>query len=56
MPDAMVKRNVSIPKDLDRRFREAVVKRLGFQKGNLSKAVEEALDLWIRHEKGKAPR
>jgi len=33
--------------DLEERFREAVYKRYGMKKGNLTKALEEALELWI---------
>ena len=30
-------------------FRQAVARKLGMRKGNLSKALEEAIDLWIKN-------
>lgn len=39
-----------IPDDLEQTFREAIAKRLGFRKGNLSEALVQAIRLWI--EKG----
>lgn len=33
--------------DLDKRLRQAVSETLGFKKGNLQIAVEEALNQWI---------
>jgi hypothetical protein len=33
--------------ELEEKFREAVFKRYGMKKGNLTKAIEEALELWI---------
>lgn len=42
-----VKINVTISKELDEEFREVVSKTLGFKKGNLQVAIEEALEMWI---------
>jgi hypothetical protein len=42
-----VKINVTISEDLDEKFRETVSKTLGFRKGNLQIAIEEALEMWI---------
>jgi len=39
-----------IPDELEQSFREAVARRLGFRKGNLSEALVQAIRLWI--EKG----
>lgn len=39
--------NVSVKDDLESRFRENVFKRKGMKKGNLTKAIEEAMLLWI---------
>jgi len=38
----------NITLDLDQRFRNKVVEKIGMKKGNLSIAVQEALELWIR--------
>ena len=43
----MGKINLSIDNDLDEKFRVAVAKRKGMRKGNLTKAMEEAMKLWI---------
>ena len=39
--------NVSLPDDLDDRFRKEIGKRLGARKGSIQKAVIEAIELWI---------
>jgi hypothetical protein len=46
----MAKLNLIIDDELDEKFRSEVAKRLGMKKGNLTKAVEEALDLWLKLE------
>jgi metal-responsive CopG/Arc/MetJ family transcriptional regulator len=38
---------LTVPEELEKRFRDAVYKRYGMKKGNISKAVREALELWI---------
>jgi len=38
---------LTIPEELEQRFREAVYKRFGMKKGNITKAVVEALESWI---------
>jgi hypothetical protein len=38
---------VVLPDDLEERFRRAVFERIGMKKGNISKALEEAVDLWM---------
>ena len=43
----MGKINLSIDNDIDEKFRVAVAKRKGMRKGNLTKAMEEAMKLWI---------
>ena len=43
----MAKLNVVIKDDTEDRFRKAVSEFLGLKKGNISKAVEEAIILWI---------
>jgi len=43
---------VTIDEDLDRRFREVVVKVKGFKRGALKEALEEAIKLWLsKYEK-----
>jgi len=37
----------------EKTFREEVVKRLGFKKGNISIAVEEAIKDWLNKKSGK---
>ncbi len=43
----MGKVNLSIDDEIDKKFRVAVAKKKGLRKGNLTKAVEEAMKLWI---------
>lgn len=42
------KLTVLIRDDLDEKFREAVFQRKGMHKGNLTEALEEAIDQWIK--------
>jgi len=44
----MGKLNLVISDKLDEKFRSEVAKRLGMRKGNLTKAIEEAIDLWLK--------
>lgn len=39
--------NIELSKELEEKFREAVYSRYGMKKGNLKKAVEEAIEIWI---------
>jgi len=41
----MIRANIS--KDLERRFRELAMRRFGYAKGSLQKAVEEAIARWV---------
>jgi len=38
---------IVIPDELERKFREEVYKRYGMKKGNLTRAVKEAIKDWI---------
>jgi len=43
----MGKINLKIKDEIEQKFREEVFKRKGLRKGNLTKALEEAMILWI---------
>lgn len=43
----MGKLNVIIQDSVDKKFREEVFKRKGMKKGNLTEALEEAMQLWV---------
>lgn len=45
------KLTVLLKDDLDKRFREAVFKSKGMYRGNITEAIEEAIELWIRTER-----
>ena len=44
---------VILPDNLEQKFREEVFKSKGMKKGNITLAIEEAVQLWIESEKGK---
>ncbi len=44
----MAKVNIVIPDDVLRELRHAVIERYGGEKGSLSKAVTEAIRLWLK--------
>jgi hypothetical protein len=39
--------NVAIEDEVETKFREAVFKRKGMKKGNLTQSLEEAMLMWI---------
>jgi len=43
--------NLDIDEKIDKKFRDAVYKKKGMKKGNLTKAVEEAMTMWISTSK-----
>jgi hypothetical protein len=45
------KMTIMINDDLDERFRKAVFEKKGMHKGNLTEAIEEAIECWIRDQK-----
>jgi hypothetical protein len=47
----MGKMNVVVDDKLEDRFRKAVADSKGMKKGNISIALEEALDAWIESQK-----
>ena len=42
-----VRLNLTVSETLQREFRETVFKRYGLHKGDIQRAVEEAIKLWI---------
>lgn len=44
----MGKMNVVLSDKIEERFRKAVFQRKGMRKGNISIALEEAIDHWIK--------
>jgi hypothetical protein len=44
---------ITLPDELEKRFRDEVSKRLGMKKGNLAQAVQESLEIWIFREATK---
>ena len=47
----MARLNLIVSDELEEKFREMVFRKYGMKKGNITKAVEEAIDLWIENEK-----
>lgn len=43
--------NLTIDDKLDDEFRKTVMKRMGMKRGNIRKAVEEALENWVKSKK-----
>lgn len=43
----MGKMNIVLSDELEDRFRRGVYERKGYKKGNISEALEEALELWL---------
>jgi len=43
-----VKLTVMVPDELDKRLRVAIAERMGGRKGDLTKAVIEAIELWLQ--------
>ena len=41
---------VMVDKNLEKEFREAVFKRYGLKRGNITKATEEAITDWIKKQ------
>jgi len=45
----MARMDIIIPDDLEKRFRAEVFKRLGMKRGNITQAVQEAIENWIEN-------
>lgn len=43
--------NITLNDELEKRFREVVSGTLGFKKGNLQLAIEQAIHKWIEENK-----
>jgi hypothetical protein len=46
----MGKMNIILGDDIEERFRKAVADNKGMKKGNISLALEEAVELWIEQQ------
>jgi len=46
--------DIILPEDLEKRFRDSVYKKYGMKRGNLTEAVHEAIETWIKTSKVKA--
>jgi hypothetical protein len=46
----MGKMNIVLTDDQEKKFRKTVYENKGYRKGNISEAIEEAIDLWIARE------
>ena len=44
----MGKINIALDDNVEEKFRKAVYQRMGMKKGNISKALEEAIEHWIK--------
>lgn len=40
--------DVFLPDNLEKKFRKEISNRLGFKKGNITKAIIEAIEDWIK--------
>ena len=47
---------VELEKELEYRFREAAMRKYGYQKGSLQKATKEALSNWVMRQFTKVPQ
>ena len=45
-----------LEKELEHKFREAAMRKYGYQKGSLQKATKEALSSWIMQQSTKIPK
>ena len=45
-----------VTKDAEEKFRQLAMKKFGYGKGSLSKALEEALEAWIKVHEIETPK
>lgn len=49
----MGKMNIVLNDECEKKFRKTVYEKKGYKKGNISIAIEEAIDLWIQKQQEK---
>jgi predicted nucleic acid-binding protein len=49
----MARMNIIVSDEVEKKFREVIFRKYGMKKGNITKAVEEAINEWIKQEKKK---
>jgi len=49
----MARMNIVVSDKVEEKFREAVFRKYGMKKGNITKAAEKAIQEWIEREKEK---
>jgi hypothetical protein len=49
----MGKMNIVLSDEREKRFRKTVYEKKGYKKGNISEAIEEAIDFWIQQQEEK---
>ena len=49
----MGRMDIILPDDLEQRFREEVFERYGMKRGNITKAVQEAIKQWMKEGEKK---
>lgn len=52
----MARITITLKDDLDKKLRETVAGTIGFKKGNLQVAIEEAIDDWINQQQANQKR
>jgi Arc/MetJ-type ribon-helix-helix transcriptional regulator len=48
--DKMGKMNIVLTDELEEKFRKTVYENKGYKKGNISEAIEEAVQCWIEKQ------
>jgi metal-responsive CopG/Arc/MetJ family transcriptional regulator len=49
----MVRIDVNLPDDLVKELRQEVINQFGGKKGDLTKAIEEAIRSWLKEKKNR---